>query len=63
MTWRPNPRSRGERPTMGELLARYPHLAAGAPARASEPKPTPNYSDKPCALSPAALAAIQKDSK
>jgi len=35
---------------------------AGAPRLASEPKPTLNYSDKPCALSPAALATIQKDS-
>ena len=49
---------------MAELRARYPHLTAGAPAaRKSEPKPTPNYSYKPCALSPAALAAIQKDSE
>jgi hypothetical protein len=53
--------SRGERPTMAELRARYPHLAAGAPDRASEPKPTPNYSDKPCALSPAAMGTVKGD--
>lgn len=54
---------RGQRPTLAELRARYPQLTAGAPALASEPKPTPNYSDKPCTLSPAALAISSKDSK
>jgi hypothetical protein len=54
---------RRQRPTMAELRARYPQLIAGAPALAGEPKPTPNYSDKPCTLSPAALATNPKDSK
>jgi hypothetical protein len=57
----PPPADKSTRPTREELMARYPDLVIGSKFDAARypPKPT-DYSDKPCTLSPQALAIMGK---